>query len=325
EHIFRVGQRFALVPGIRIEHIDNQVEGRININGAGEMQEITPDTRSRSFLLAGFGAEFHATATSEAYFNISQSYRPVAFSDLTPPATSAVIDPDLKDARGWIADLGYRGRWHDWLNYDVSLFYLRYANRIGTLARQADDGSVYQFRTNLSTSIHRGIESYVEWSPLTMIGTNRKWGRLNLFASLSWIHAVYSDLPVTTVSNGTIVETNLKDKRVDNAPRYVHRFGATYVLRGFSATWQLSSVSDVFSDAANTIMPSANGQVGKIEGYQVMDFSATWKFRTNFSLRAGVNNLADVRYATRRTGGYPGPGLLPGEGRTWYAGIGLQF
>lgn len=325
EHIFRVGKRFSLVPGFRVENVQNRAQGRININSAGEAQNIVPESRVRTFLLAGFGAEYHATATSELYANISQSYRPVAFADLTPPATTAIIDPSLKDARGWVADLGYRGRWGDVLNFDASLFYLRYADRIGTIARLADDGSVYQYRTNLSTSVHRGAEVYVEVNPLALLPTAKRFGALNLFAAMAWTDARYTDLPITTVANGVITETNLKDKFVDNAPRYVHRFGATYSRKGISATWLLSSVGAVFADAANTEAPSANGQVGRLPGYTVQDLSATWHFLGNYTLRAGINNLTDARYATRRAGGYPGPGLLPGEGRTWYAGVGARF
>ncbi|MBK8920410.1 MAG: TonB-dependent receptor, partial [Saprospirales bacterium] len=325
EHIFRAGKRFALVPGLRLENAANTIRGRINTNAAGEAQAVQPDERTRAFLLAGFGAEYHATHTSEVYVNISQAYRPVGFADLTPPASTAVIDPGLRDSRGWVADLGYRGRWKEILNFDVSLFYLNYADRIGALARLADDGTVYQFRTNLSASKHRGVEAYVEFNPLAFFYHTRRIGNLHLFASLSWLDARYTDLPVTTVSNGVIAETNLKGKFVDNAPKHLHRFGATYAWHGFSATWQLSRTAAVYTDAANTDAPSANGQIGRIPGYSLMDLSATMDLLNNFTLRAGINNLADARYATRRSGGYPGPGLLPGEGRTWYVGLGMRF
>lgn len=325
EHIFRVGKRVALIPGIRLEHIKNKAEGRININNAGEVQNIEPEQRSRTFLLAGFSTEYHATSASEFYANIAQSYRPVSFADLTPPATTAVIDPALTDAKGWVSDLGYRGRWKNFLNWDISAFYLHYGNRIGTIAQLAADGSVYQYRTNLGTSVHRGIELYVEASPLAILGVTKRLGALNAFASLSWIDARFTNFPITIVDNGVIIETNLKDNRVDNAPRYVHRIGATYAFRKFSVTWQLNTVSAVYSDAANTESPSANGQAGKIPGYDIMDISATWTFLDQYTLRAGINNLAGTRYATRRAGGYPGPGLLPGEGRTWYAGLGVAF
>ncbi|MCC7505838.1 MAG: TonB-dependent receptor [Saprospiraceae bacterium] len=326
EHIFRAGKYFAFIPGLRFEHLRNNSAGRLNINGAGEALVITPQQRDRSFLLAGFATEFHATPTSEVYANIAQAYRPVGFSDLTPPATTDEIDPNLHDARGWVSDLGYRGRWKNILNFDVSLFYMRYADRVGTIARLRPDGSVYQYRTNLGLSIHKGAETYVELNPLNLWpSANRRWGALNLFAALSWTDARFSDFLVTTVSNGQITESNLAGKRVDNAPRYVHRLGATYAYRTFSATWQFSSVSEVFADANNTELPSANAQVGKLPGYTLLDLSATYTFATHYTIRAGINNLADARYATRRAGGYPGPGLLPGEGRSWYVGAGVKF
>jgi Fe(3+) dicitrate transport protein len=42
-----------------------------------------------------------------------------------------VIDPNLKDASGYNADLGYRGNINNYINFDIGLFYLQYNNRIG--------------------------------------------------------------------------------------------------------------------------------------------------------------------------------------------------
>ncbi len=39
----------------------------------------------------------------------------------------------------------------------------------------------------------------------------------------------------------------------------------------------------------------------------------------------GINNLTDERYFTRRAGGYPGPGILPADGRTFYVSAGIKF
>jgi Fe(3+) dicitrate transport protein len=38
-----------------------------------------------------------------------------------------------------------------------------------------------------------------------------------------------------------------------------------------------------------------------------------------------VNNLSDERYFTRRAGGYPGPGILPADGRNVYFSVGVKF
>ncbi|HMX39588.1 MAG TPA: TonB-dependent receptor, partial [Saprospiraceae bacterium] len=325
EHILRIGRRWALVPGLRLEQVTNGAAGRFSRNSAGEELLLPPQRRSRIFLLAGIGAEYHLRAQSELYANVSQAYRPVTFADLTPPATTDEVSADLRDARGYVSELGWRGTWKEVVNFDLGAFYLHYARRIGTLARMRDDGSIYQWRGNLGTSAHYGLESYTEVNMLRLLAPKARLGNLNVFASLSWISAHYADFAFTQVQQGSIKTDNLKGKRVEHAPRYVHRLGLTYAWRGFSTTWQLNSVSEVYADAANTQAPSANGQVGLLPAYRVSDWSATWHFKSPYTLRAGINNVGDARYATRRAGGYPGPGLLPGEGRTWYVGLGVKW
>jgi Fe(3+) dicitrate transport protein len=39
----------------------------------------------------------------------------------------------------------------------------------------------------------------------------------------------------------------------------------------------------------------------------------------------GINNVFDTHYATRRSGGYPGPGLLPGQARSFFATVGVKI
>jgi Fe(3+) dicitrate transport protein len=81
----------------------------------------------------------------------------------------------------------------------------------------------------------------------------------------------------------------------------------------------------IFTDANNTSTPSANGVTGLLDGYGVFDLSAEYKFLKYFNIRGGINNLVSEEYATRRAGGYPGPGIIPGEGRTFYLSIGAKL
>jgi Fe(3+) dicitrate transport protein len=48
--------------------------------------------------------------------------------------------------------------------------------------------------------------------------------------------------------------------------------------------------------------------------------SATYRIK-NYSLKFGINNLLDKAYFTRRTDEYPGPGIIPAVGRSFYAGV----
>jgi Fe(3+) dicitrate transport protein len=81
----------------------------------------------------------------------------------------------------------------------------------------------------------------------------------------------------------------------------------------------------IFTDANNTVTPSTNGVTGLLDRYGVFDLSSEYKFMKNFNIRAGINNLLSEEYATRRAGGYPGPGIIPGEGRTFYISIGAKL
>jgi outer membrane receptor protein involved in Fe transport len=47
-----------------------------------------------------------------------------------------------------------------------------------------------------------------------------------------------------------------------------------------------------------------------------------YKFKKNYNLKAGINNVFNEQYTTRRASGYPGPGILPGEGQTFYLSVG---
>jgi len=324
ENMFNVTDKLLLTAGIRLEHISSNMEGTLNtVNGVPQL--LTPEQRNRNFALLGFGGEYHLTKTTELYSNFSQAYRPVLISDLTPPATTDVIDSNLQDARGFNFDLGYRGNIGTFLNFDASYFYLNYADRIGTITQTAADGTRFQFRTNLGESVSQGVEAFVEFDPITAFVGNSSIGYIHFFASLAFVHAEYQDFERTTVSNGEIVVSNLAGNRVENAPRKINRYGATYRYKDFSMTWQLSDIGETFSDATNSVEPNAAATSGLIPAYVVQDLSAGYTHKKKYTLKSGVNNLADEAYFTRRAGGYPGPGIMPAEGRTFYMSFGVKF
>ena len=315
ENIFRFGKRFKVVPGIRLEYIKNQSEGYINTSSTGT---LNINKKERQILLYGIGCEFKVTDNTNAYANYSLAYRPVTFSELTPSATAEIIDPNLKDARGFNADFGYRGSVKNYLSFDVGVFYLNYENRIGTITQ---NGAL--FKTNIGTSVSQGIESYIEINPIKFFTDYSKLGNVSIFASNSFIDAKYIKWDNPAIASDPT--KSIENKRVENAPKYIHRFGATYTVKDFSITFQSSSVGNVFTDATNTEIANSTATIGMLSGYQVMDVSFSYKFMRHYTLKAGVNNIADEKYATRRATGYPGPGILPGNGRTFFVSFGVKL
>ena len=60
--------------------------------------------------LAEWEPNFMLHSKTEFYANFTQAYRPIQFANLQAPPTTDVVDPDLEDAKGYNADLGYRGK-----------------------------------------------------------------------------------------------------------------------------------------------------------------------------------------------------------------------
>jgi Fe(3+) dicitrate transport protein len=330
ENQFKITDKLSITPGVRYEYIQNTGNGRFGISSGNDI-EMPNKNISRSQPLFGLGLEYKFRTTN-IYANITQAFRPVLFSDITPPAVTDVIDPNLKDASGFNADLGFRGTFKKYLNFDVSLFYLSYNNRIGGVRQFINNDpsqGTFLFRTNLGETVNKGIEGFANLNITRLFEIERPYGNLDFFASVSFIDSRYTDFRIFNASgtapNVSITETNLSGNRVENAPRYIHNFGLSWSNSSISTTVQYRMSGRIFTDANNTNTPSANGITGILDNYRVLDLSTEYKFLKNYNIRAGINNLFDEEYATRRAGGYPGPGVLPGEGRTFYISIGAKL
>ncbi len=306
ENIFRISNQLSITPGFRFEYLKSTGNGYKEINSE---KVITNESRNRYFPLFGIGTEFKTSTNTNIYANISQAYRPIDYSQITAFGVTSKIDPNLKDASGFNSDLGYRGTIKNYLNFDIGLFYLSYNNRIGTVLINPGSANEHTLRTNVANSVHKGLESYIEFNILKFLNSSSNKG-LNIFNSLALIDAKYTS-------------GEFKGNRVETAVRYVNRTGLSYSDKKLSATFQINNVGDAFGDATN-IRAGSDPVAGYIPGYTVLDISATYRIN-RYSLKAGINNLANKSYFTRRTDEYPGPGIIPSDGRSFYIGVSAKF
>lgn len=322
ENIFRLNNKVLFIPAIRYEYIEGSASGRVGFDGSRPIL-LNETKRTRNFIISGIGIEYHLNKHVEMYGNISQAYRPVQFADLSAPPTTDVVDQQLKDSKGYNVDGGIRGKYGEAFIFDVSIYYLQYQNRIGTLLQQKQDGSYFNYRTNLGNSSSKGIEGLIETSVCRKILYPRKL-ELRLFSSLAFNDSKYGDFRAITKVNNQLVEINLRNKLVENAPACIMRSGFTIGFKNLTLTSQMSHTGAVYTDANNTVLPTSNGTIGRIPSYTVYDLTLMWKFK-HAQIKAGVNNLTDQVYFTRRATGYPGPGLMPADGRTYFFTIGYKF
>lgn len=316
ENIFRISKKFLLVPGIRFEWLEGSASGRDKYKSATDSTEVLLQniTRSRGFLLAGVGAEYHLTSGTEFYANYAQAYRPIQFANLQAPPSTNVVDPNLEDAKGYNIDLGYRGKFNNYLQFDVSGYYLQYNNRVGNILVKEGTTS-YTFVTNVGNSTSKGFEGYVEFNPVQAFTSNKDFD-LIIFGSYSYTDARYSR---------SHKDSAIRNNKVENAPQDIFRGGLSTGYKGFLLTGQLNYVGATFSDANNTVAATSNAQNGLIPSYTITDLTASYKFSKGLNLKAGLNNVFDARYFTRRAGGYPGPGVLPGDGRNYFVSVGIKL
>jgi Fe(3+) dicitrate transport protein len=231
-----------------------------------------------------------------------------------------VIDPNLKDSKGYDADLGYRGRVGDWMHFDVNAFYVYYGNRAGQLTLTKPDNSTYLYTTNIGNAVARGAEAYAE---LSLAGAGLFTGHgvdVRLFNSLSYTHARYISGQINNAGHNV----SLKGNWAEGTPTWIDRAGLIFESGALRSTLQYSYVGKNYSDANNTVN-NPTGATGMVPAYHVWDWSADWAFLTHYHVSAGINNLGDARYFTRRINMYPGPGILPADGRTFYVSLGLKL
>ncbi len=318
EHIFKISSKFSITPGMRIEYIKTITDGYYRTKIPYFPDSITSkqfdDNQStRSFPFFGIGVSYKAHPLLEIYANGSQNYKAINFNDLRLNNPNLVVDPNLKDERGYNLDLGIRGNKNRVFNYDVSLFCLVYNSRISSVLKVAPDSiSTYRFRTNVANSTCYGIESFGEIDFLKLFNDSSRY-KLSLFVNLALLNARYhSD------------RKELDGKYVELAPPIMARSGLTFGVKNFSMTTLFSYVAQQYSDASNVNTITNTAIVGIIPAYYVCDLNASYSYR-NYGLQMGINNVLNNIYFTRRAESYPGPGIIPSDARNFYVTVTGKF
>lgn len=312
ENAIQVLPRFTVTPGWRMETGSTKFDGKINYYTAYPI----PNTIRHNFHLFGFTSQYELTESNQLYAGISRSYRPVIFKDIVPGSTYEQIDRNLKDASGYNAEAGIRGKLGDYFTYDLSLFRLVYHNRMGTIVAQDPNGQAYTFKTNTGDSRTNGVELFVQYR--LPLASNFYAG---IFSSTSYMDAVYTK---GEIANGA-GNSSVKGNKLEAVPNWISRNGLELMYRGWSATLLYSYTSGTYSDALNTRIPSSNGARGYTPEYGIWDLNMSVQANSIFSIRAGINNLMNKSYFTKRPTFYPGPGIWPADGRNIYVTLGVKI
>jgi len=294
ENLFRFG-KFSITPGVRIESVKQSVTASfVTPVAAPRTREI-----DETVALYGIGSSWDFTPAVRGYFNYSESYRPAVFTEAVPNSTATVVAGDLKEGSSWQTDLGVRAQLDNGLVFDTSVFLSKFADKIG------GSGTATDPLRNIGEIEYRGLEAAGQYD-LLGAGSDADAAQLNLLLNLTLL-----DAEITADSNPL---------RVGNAPQYAPdylvRSGLVY-RQGERRKLALlgTFVDESFADDGNSatrFMPS----------YQVWDLTGEWQLgASRFTMLGGITNLLDEQYTAR----IRNDGIDPAAGRTWYAGMQLDF
>jgi Fe(3+) dicitrate transport protein len=314
ENTFQITPKFSITPGSRYEIINTGLAGLID-NAVDHVSY----KNNRSFPLFGIGLQYQITNNSQFYGNVSQAYRPFSYANIIPGNDLALVNPNLKDSRGYSADLGYRGNIGSIFNYDFDVYYVYYGNRIGNLTEINPSNQTYLYTTNIGNGVAKGAEVYTEVS-LWKLFDKSSGNDIRLFNSFSYDHAHYIS---GSISSGTS-NINLSGNWLEGTPEWINRTGLTYLDRHISSTLHYSYIGKNFTDANNTVF-NPTGLSGIVPAYHVFDWSFNYSFLSKYHVFVNINNVLNAKYFTRRITILPGPGILPSDGRTFNVGFGIKI
>lgn len=334
ENIFNISDRFSLTPGFRFEYIKTESEGSyrnivLDLAGNPLLNEEISDNRTfeRSFILLGLGAGYKISPQAELYGNFSQNYRSVTFNDIRVVNPSFQVDENISDEDGFTADLGARGRVGDLLNYDVSVFGLLYDDRLGEVLKNetrtnaqgelVETGRIVRFRGNIGTAFMYGLEGFADLNLKELFPIEDDRLKLNYFVNMALTESEYLSSE----------ENNVEGNQVEFIPKVNVKTGLNFGYGNFLGSLQYTYLSEQFTDATNApqdVNDNQRGIEGSIPAYDILDFSLSYTYK-NFKLETGINNLLNNSYFTRRATGYPGPGILPAEPRTFYTTLQIKI
>ncbi len=312
EHMVKITKKWTVSAGFRYEHGQSRMTGKIVYLEPGDI----PQQISHRIPAAGISSQFQFQVNTRLYGGISQAHRPVVFKDIIPGSVLETVAENVKNATGFNAELGLNGSLAGRLRYDISVFALQYYHRMGNILRNDADGNLRIVKTNIGNSLTRGIESYTEVFPIqTDLQT------LSFFTSASWMKSTYQN---SVLFNGK-ENIDISGNSVESVPRWIIRSGVDYNYQDVQFGLQYNYTAKTFSDPFNTVISNKSGSNGAVPAYTIWDVNSSIRISTACIVKAGITNVLNTSYFTKRPLFYPGPGVWSSDGRGYYLTLSIKL
>ncbi len=297
ENQFFVTPKLALITGGQVVWSRREVDEKLSSGapGGGPASDTFESFNPR------VGVLYDHTKTLQFFANVTKSFEPPDFSDLTQGGTAGFID--LRAQKAWTFEVGTRGQ-EGIVNWEL-VYYRAWLK--DEILKFTTGAGIPATGFNADETIHQGVEAglgIVLARNLVSGGDSLKWN--NVYT--------YSDFYFAG-------DAQFGNNRIPGVPPHVYRTELRY---DHQEVWFVAVNADVVSEAdvdfSNTF---------SAPGYALMGFGAGYEVNPNFSLFVTGRNLLDTEYisnfSTAVTATPASALFYPGDGRRFFGGVTLRF
>jgi Fe(3+) dicitrate transport protein len=119
----------------------------------------------------------------------------------------------------------------------------------------------------------------------------------------TWQATAEQSTPFLNVASKTAIPGSVAGHRQPYAPEHLLTAAVGWSGGAFDLELEAQHIGRQFTDFANTVAPTADGQRGEIAGSTVWNASINYRAAASLSVFATVKNLADRTFITDRTRG----------------------
>ncbi len=307
---FHLGRRWIVTPGLRLERYTQERQiRRTRVRTPEGRLPMNVDRRqdnSITQLIPGLGVSFKASERITLFSGVHRGFAPPRTKiAITNNGDNLNLDAELS----WNYEAGVRFTGSRAFRGELTFFRLDFSNQIITAA---ESGGATTTLLNGGASVHQGFES----SFRTHFD--------ELFDTGDW--TLYADVRHMALTTAEFRQNSLfEGNRLPYAPRNTFSFliGARQA-QGLGLQLDLSYIGGQFGDNRETIVGSADGTVGRLPGYQVMNLMVDYRIhreRWEITPYFTVKNLADELYIASRAP----QGIQPGMFRQANVGLRIGF
>lgn len=267
----------SIAPVLRYEHVHHERSNRLNGDRGG-------DSLGRA--LWGLGATWNPGEQLTVFADVHRGFAPPRTEDLigvTGTSTEVGAEESVN------AELGLRYRFGAEGSLQATLFRSDFSRLVAV-------GSIAGGSTPLAVgeALFQGLEVSGAL-PLA-----RHW---QLRGAWTYLPTAEQSTAYRRVDNGAVANSSAAGNRQPYAPRHTLTLAAAVAAGPFNAQLELQQVGAQFSDFAETVAPSADGQRGRIAAFSVWNLSGDMHLSPALSAYVSVKNLLDRDYIVDRTRG----------------------